>query len=199
MEPRRLPLPPLGANCYLLPNGPQGLVIDPGGTPEAVLSACQRLGFQPAAILLTHGHFDHVGGVAGVLERWPELPVYCHSGDVGDDPGDFTWQKRPAWKPLEEGQTLALAGLELKILHTPGHSPGSCCFLLEDCLFTGDTLFRFSVGRSDLPGGDAGQLAASLTRLAALPGDYRVFPGHDGPTTLNQERAHNPYLQTLPV
>ena len=169
MEPRRLPLPPLGANCYLLPNGPQGLVIDPGGTPEAVLSACQRLGFQPAA------------------------------GDVGGDSGDFTWQKRPAWKPLEDGQTLALAGLELKIFHTPGHSPGSCCFLLEDCLFTGDTLFRFSVGRSDLPGGDAGQLAASLTRLAALPGDYRVFPGHDGPTTLDQEREHNPYLQTLPV
>ncbi len=198
MDVHRLPLPPLGANCYLLQNGPQGLILDPGGAPETVLAACGDLGLAPAAILLTHGHFDHVGAVAALAERWPELPVYCHPGDVSDIPGDFTWRKVPAWKPLAEGMTLSLAGLEVTVLHTPGHSPGSCCFLTGDCLFTGDTLFRFSIGRTDLPGGDDGQMAASLKRLAALPGDYRVFPGHDAPTTLDQERARNPYLQSFP-
>ena len=197
MEVRCLSLPPLGANCYLLANGPQGLVLDPGGAPEAVAAACGELGLTPAAILLTHGHFDHVGAVAALAERWGGLAVYCHAADVSDAPGEFTWQKLPTWKPLAEGQTLALAGLELNVLHTPGHSPGSCCFLAGDCLFTGDVLFRGSMGRTDLPGGDDGQMAASLKRLAALPGDYRVYPGHGPATTLDQERARNPYLRGL--
>ena len=197
MEIHRLPLPPLGANCYLVKNGDQGLIIDPGGSGESVITACSELGLTPAAILLTHGHFDHVGAVAELTERWPGLTVYCHVGDVSDAPGQFTWLKGPTWKPLVDDQVLELAGLSVTVLHTPGHSPGSCCFLLGDHLFTGDVLFRFSMGRTDLPGGDESQMRDSLKRLTALPGDYKVYPGHDAPTTLDQERGHNPYLQNV--
>ena len=199
MEVRRLPLPPLGANCYLVQSGPQGFLVDPGGSAETVITACEELGFTPAAILLTHGHFDHVGAVAELADRFPGLPVYCHVGDVSGAPGEFTWLKGPTWKPLTDGQVLDLAGLNVEVLHTPGHSPGSCCFLLGDCLLTGDVLFRFSMGRTDLPGGDDGQMARSPQRLAALPGDYRVYPGHDSPTTLDRERDQNPYLRSLPL
>ena len=197
MEVHRLPLPPLGANCYLVQNGRSGFIVDPGGSPETVITACQELGFTPAAILLTHGHFDHVGAVAGLVEQWTDLPVYCQANDVSDVPGDFTWLKGSTWKPLTDGQVLELAGLSITVLHTPGHSPGSCCFLLGDHLFTGDVLFRFSMGRTDLPGGDGIQMTESLKRLAALPGDYKVYPGHDSPTTLDHERGHNPYLYEL--
>ena len=197
MEIHRLPLPPLGANCYLVQKGDRGFLVDPGGAAETVIQACNELGFTPEAILLTHGHFDHVGAVAELVEHWPDLPVYCHVNDVSDVPGDFTWLKGPTWKPLTDGQILDLAGLQIETLHTPGHSPGSCCFLVGGHLFTGDVLFRFSMGRTDLPGGDNGQMTASLKRLAALPGDYQVYPGHDSPTTLDHERGHNPYLYEL--
>ncbi len=203
MEVHRLPLPPLGANCYLLQNGTQGLILDPGGAPESVVSACRDLGMDPAAILLTHGHFDHVGAVADLLHTWPEVPLYLHAADLREENGELfplgvqldTGAKASRVRPLREGDLLDLAGLQVAVLHTPGHSKGSCCFLTEDCLFTGDTLFRFSMGRTDFPGGDPSEMSASLARLAALPGDSRVYPGHDAPTTLDQERSHNPYLQ----
>ena len=197
MDIRRLPLPPLGANCYLIQNGPRGLIVDPGGAAETVFAACDQLGFTPEAILLTHGHFDHVGAVADLVERWPDIPVYCHVGDVSDVPGEFTWLKGTTWKPLTDDQILELAGLSIKVLHTPGHSPGSCCFLLGEHLLTGDVLFRFSMGRTDLPGGDADQMTAALKRRASLAGDYQVYPGHDSPTTMDHERGHNPYLYEL--
>ena len=113
MELHRLPLPPLGANCYLIKNGDQGLIVDPGGSSETVITACTELGFTPAAILLTHGHFDHVGAVGELVEHWPELPVYCHVGDVSGSPGQFTWLKGPTWKSLTDDQVLDLAGLSV--------------------------------------------------------------------------------------
>ncbi len=205
MEVHRLPLPPLGANCYLLQNGTQGLVLDPGGAPETVVSACRDLGMDPAAILLTHGHYDHVGAVAALLHTWPEIPLYLHPADLQEKDGELfplgvqldAETKASRVRSLREGEVLDLAGLQVAVLHTPGHSKGSCCFLVEDCLFTGDTLFRFSMGRTDFPGGAPSEMSASLARLAALAGDYRVYPGHDAPTTLDQERFHNPYLQNL--
>ena len=191
-----LPLPPLGANCYLVENEPRCVIVDPGNSGEHITEVCNQLDIIPEAVLLTHGHFDHVGGVAG-LAWWGDLPVYCHAADVSDAPGDFTWMKTPAWKPLTDGQILDLAGLKIKVLHTPGHSPGSCCFLVEDRLFCGDVLFRSSIGRTDLPGGDDGQMKESLKRLTALPGDYQVYPGHGNPTNLGRERAEHPYLRGL--
>lgn len=200
MDIHRLPLPPLGANCYLLQNGPRGLVIDPGGDPETVVAACGQLGFVPDAILLTHGHFDHVGGLGALMAAWPDAQVCLHPADFpGPDRELFPLSAPAGAKSLAEGDVLDLAGLSIAVLHTPGHSRGSCCFLAEGCLFTGDTLFRFSVGRTDLPSGDATQMTASLKRLTALEGDYTVYPGHDAPTTLDQERGRNPYLQNLPA
>lgn len=199
MDVHRLPLPPLGANCYLLQKGDAGLIVDPGGDAGLVVSACKDLGLVPQAVLLTHGHFDHVGAVAELLDAWPGLELWCHSGDLTEsDEQLFPLPRLLGGRTprlLQEGQVLDLAGLEVQILHTPGHSAGSCCFLVEGCLFTGDTLFRFSMGRTDLPGGDAQEMARSLGRLAALEGDLTVYPGHDAPTTLDHERAHNPYLQ----
>ncbi len=199
MELHRLPLPPLGANCYLIQNGPQGLVIDPGGDAQLVGRACRELGMTPTAFLLTHGHFDHVGALSELLDAWPDAPVYCHDADLAEtDEELFPLDKQLGdhpHHPLADGQLLELAGLQIEVLHTPGHSKGSCCFRVGDALFTGDTLFRFSMGRTDFPGGDDREMAASLQRLAALEDDLNVYPGHDAPTTLSAERAHNPYLK----
>ena len=204
MDIHRLPLPPLGANCYLLRNGTRGLVIDPGGDAQSVERACRDLGMRPEAVLLTHGHFDHVGAVPELCRMYPLLPVYLHDLDAGaSDPQLFPlptqMERAGAWddlRELEEG-CLELAGFHIHVLHTPGHSEGSCCFQVGEHLFTGDTLFRFSVGRTDLPGGSGEALTRSLRRLAALGGDYAVHPGHDAPTTLSAERQRNPYLQGL--
>lgn len=201
MEIHSLSLPPLGANCYLLklPGRPDGLVIDPGGAPETVANACRELGMTPAAILLTHGHFDHVGGVEGLLKTYPGLPVYAHPGDFAPafapsdlfplDPALFSSRKE-----LRDNETLSLAGIQLQVLYTPGHSKGSVVFRAEDCLFTGDTLFCGSMGRTDFPGGSVGEMIASLKRLGELEGDCKVYPGHDRPTTLDSERRSNPYM-----
>lgn len=205
MELRVLSLPPLGANCYLLrqPGRLDGVVIDPGGAPEAVVNACRELEMTPAAILLTHGHFDHVGGVDGLLDAYPGLPVYVHPGDLSSSfaPSDLfplDPASLPSRKELSDNETLSIAGIELYVFYTPGHSKGSVVFLAEDYLFTGDILFCGSMGRTDFPGGDDGEMFASLKRLAELgeqEGDFAVCPGHDRSTTLETERAHNPYLR----
>lgn len=201
MELHALSLPPLGANCYLvkLPTRPDGLVIDPGGAPKAVVNACSELGMTPAAILLTHGHFDHAGGVDGLLAAYPGLPVYAHPGDLSPAfaPSDLVPLDPAALssrKELHDNETLSIAGIELQVFFTPGHSKGSVVFRVEDSLFTGDTLFCGSMGRTDFSGGDVGEMLASLKRLGELEGDCKVYPGHDCPTTLDAERRSNPYM-----
>ncbi len=183
-------------NCYLLHQGQKCLVVDPGFQPEVVLSALEQRGLFLEAILLTHGHFDHVGGVGALVDA-TGCRVFLH-------PEDLTLPKALTAGPLtytdefSDNQTLTLADMTFRVLHTPGHTRGSVCLLFPQALISGDTLFAGSCGRTDLPGGSRYQLINSLARLAGLPGDYAVYPGHGPATTLAEERAFNPYLSRIP-
>ena len=186
---------PLGAyqtNCYIVSGegSDSCIVIDPGYESGEILRQAQ--GKKIAAILLTHGHFDHVGGV-GALAAETDCPVYICAEDLSMPP-QMTNGPIFYTNTYKEGDILNLAGLSLKILHTPGHTPGSVCIQAEDVLFTGDTLFQASCGRTDLPGGDWATILRSLRRLKALEGDHTVYPGHGPSTTLGDERKFNPYL-----
>lgn len=183
----------LGANCYLLWEDRDCAVIDPGGGAKQILSELDGRGLILRAICLTHGHFDHVGAVnelaqaTGCRVFFPEtdtvLPDRITSGPI-------------AYTDLySDGARICCGAIELTAIHTPGHTPGSSCLRTGNWLFTGDTLFRGSVGRTDLPGGDGQELAESLRRLCALEGDLFVYPGHGDATTLDRERKSNPYLR----
>ena len=180
----------LGTNCYLLEGTDGCLVIDPAGEPDRVLAA---LGDRKlVAILLTHGHFDHVGAVRDLVAE-TGCDVYIHPAELGL-PSAITAGPLYHTHTYGEGDRLTLAGLSFTVLHTPGHTPGSVCLCFGDQMFCGDTLFAGSIGRTDLPGGDSKTMGQTLRRLAALEGDFRVWPGHGGPSTLIEEQRYNPYL-----
>ena len=182
-------------NCYLVwgENANTCVVIDPGYEPDTVLAEVKKLGKEIAAILLTHGHFDHVGGVKEIAAE-TECPVYLCEADLSMPP-QMTAGPLYYTNTYAEGDFVELAGLSFKVLHTPGHTPGSVCLQCENVLFSGDTLFWGSCGRTDLPGGSWSTIRVSLKRLADLPGDYEVYPGHGDFTTLSFERKMNPYMQ----
>ena len=182
-------------NCYLVwdEDSPSCVVIDPGYNPEIVLAEAKLLGKEIAAILLTHGHFDHVGGVKDIVAE-TGCKVYLCDADLSMPP---QMTAGPLYYPntYSDGSFVEEAGLSFKVLHTPGHTPGSVCLMCENVLFSGDTLFWGSCGRTDLPGGSWSTIQASLKRLAELPGDYDVYPGHGDATKLSFERKMNPYMQ----
>lgn len=181
-------------HCYILRQEASSkcLIIDPGYEAGRILSVLQQKQLEPEAILLTHGHFDHVGAVQDLAAE-TDCDVYIAEADLSLPPM-ITNGKLYYTHTYPASGTLNLAGLAIRVLPTPGHTPGSVCLLVEDTMFSGDTLFQGSCGRTDLPGGSWEQIAASLKTLAALPGDYRVLPGHGGETTLDRERQSNPYL-----
>jgi len=194
MEFVSLPLGSYQTNCYLVFGGENDrcVVIDPGDEAQKVLDAAAQLGKSVAAILLTHGHFDHVGAVRQIAAE-TDCDVYLHSNDLSL-PKVFTAGALYCTHTYEEGDTVEAAGLTFSVLHTPGHTPGSVCLKCEDTLFSGDTLFAGSCGRTDLPGGDRRTMENSLQRLARLEEALTVCPGHGPLTTLSYEKQTNPYL-----
>jgi hydroxyacylglutathione hydrolase len=206
MQIKNMQLGMIGTNCYIFwaDGSDRCAVVDPGDDGQQVANLIQGLKLTPVAILLTHSHFDHVLGIPGLRETWPDLPVYCHPADIPEEVSEtmfgMTVPTVAAFgniTPYNEGDTVSVGPLTVKVIHTPGHTKGSVTLLVEGegVLFTGDTLFRGSMGRTDLPGGSYTDLTASLKKLAALPGDYKVYPGHEGFSSLDNERKTNFFMQ----
>jgi hydroxyacylglutathione hydrolase len=210
MDVQVLTVGPVQENCFIVrrDGAESALIIDPGEEADRLLQAVDELGVTLEAILLTHTHFDHVGAVAPVA-RATGAPVYCPKLEVGvladimafvPWPGFGPFESYDADETVEGGERLQLAGFDIDVIFTPGHSPGHVTYAIEDerALFSGDVLFQSSVGRTDLPGGDHATLMASIAGLLERYGDETaVHPGHMGLTTLGRERATNPFLQDL--
>jgi glyoxylase-like metal-dependent hydrolase (beta-lactamase superfamily II) len=197
-------------NCYLLrrDGADSGLIVDPGDEADRILHAVDELGIEIEAILVTHCHFDHIGAVAPVAAA-TNAPVYCPEIEVPVLADIMSYVPWPGFGPFESydadvqvagGERLELAGFEIDVVFTPGHSPGHVTYAIPDeaALFSGDVLFQGSVGRVDLPGGDWPTLLESIRGLVeGYPAETTVYPGHMGITTLGAERATNPFLSAL--
>ena len=204
MQVKLMQLGMIGTNCYIFwdEDTRKCAVVDPGDDGERVADYIKGQGLEPVAILLTHSHFDHILGIPGLRTAWPELPIWCHPADVDEKQKTVTLfgSTFPAVSAFGnisayvEGDTVSVGPITVEVISTPGHTPGSVTLKVGEILFTGDTLFRSSIGRTDLPGGDFGTLLRSLKKLGSLEGDYRVCPGHEGLSTLEDERKFNGYL-----
>jgi len=200
----RIPVGELETNAYLLraPDSRECLIVDPGAEAARIRDHLEQAELTPRLILLTHCHIDHTGGVRELVRDY-DLSVAAHvnAAPLLQDP--FNAEMAAAFgldlppqadRLLRDGDVITVAGLSWRVMHTPGHSPGSICLLADDLLVSGDTLFAGSVGRSDLPGGDFAQLEASLARLKTLPPHTRILPGHGDESVMERELRHNPFM-----
>lgn len=199
MKVKLLRVGPIGTNCYILEDDQTNLaaVIDPGDEPELIQEALEKEGVEVRYLLLTHGHYDHTTAVPALHRVYPQADIYIHQADAngaGSTLFPLTGEVDDL-KLYDEGDVIRLGDHEIQVLHTPGHSPGSVTLKVEDVLFTGDTLFAGSCGRTDLRGGSYEQIMQSLKRLGELKGDFHVCPGHDRTSTLERERQYNPFLR----
>lgn len=197
----------IGTNCYLVINEEtkESVMVDPGAYPAKVKNAVKEQGLKLKAVLLTHAHFDHIMGLSDVMED-VKVPVYVEEADLpmmtdGESNLSSTYV-RGGYRfeeavPVSDGQQLEIARFQFRVIHTPGHTPGGCCYYMEQegVLFSGDTLFQTSVGRSDFPGGSASALVRSVKeKLLVLPEETHVYPGHMEETTIGYEKLHNPFI-----
>ncbi|HZA90533.1 MAG TPA: MBL fold metallo-hydrolase [Solirubrobacterales bacterium] len=210
MDVRSFTVGPVAENCFIArrDGADRAVIVDPGEEPERILEAVDAFGVKVEAILVTHCHFDHIGAVAPVAEA-TGAPVYCPEIEVPVLADIMSYVPWPGFGPYESydadetvagGERLTLAGLDIEVLFTPGHSPGHVTYAIPDqgALFSGDVLFKGSVGRTDLPGGDGPTLMESIRALVeGYPPETTVYPGHMAITTLGDERASNPFLAQL--
>lgn len=186
------------ANCYIVgdENTRECFVIDPGDESNVIMKYLEDNKLSCKYILLTHGHFDHTGAVNAIHEE-TGAPVCMHKHEVRENMLQMGLRFAPPKnsKFIREGDELHINDLTMKVIETPGHSPGGLCFICENSIFTGDTLFKDSCGRTDFPGCDGSAMMRSLKRLSQLPGDFDIYPGHMEPTTLERERRFNYYIQ----
>lgn len=205
MKVMKFVLGPMASNCYVAwnENTKDAVIIDPGFDDHRILDTVDKYNLNVGKILLTHGHFDHIGGLKKVREKTgAPVGIYCSDADTLTSAGKnlstmvgtpMTFE--PAEILLSDGDVIEVGeGLELKVIHTPGHTEGSCCFIAEDVIFSGDTLFEGSIGRTDFPGGSYSDMMASLDKLMTYDNDMQVLPGHGENTDIAYERARNPFI-----
>lgn len=205
MNIKVMPLGMVQANCYIITNNQnECAIIDPGGESEKIINYLEENSITPKMILLTHGHFDHIASVWDLIEKY-DLSVYINQNDLEmlQDINIalcsmtrlyFNYKAGLEYNALNDNDTVNLGELEFKLIHTPGHSKGSSCFIVEDAIFTGDTLFKGDIGRTDLYGGDYNTIKNSLKKLCKLDKNYKVYPGHGESSYLEDEIQHNPYM-----
>lgn len=203
IEIRGMMVGPLAANCYLLKCDGDGgaAVIDPGDEADRIAHVLRADGLTPKAILLTHGHIDHANAAAALKVRFG-CPVYIHGGDRemverGESPVLWGLVRNhcPVDHEVSDGDEVSLGDVRISVLHAPGHTAGSVCYGIGSDLFTGDVLFRGSIGRTDLPGGSDSEMIETLkNRICVLDGSTRVYPGHGPETTIEHEKKFNPFL-----
>lgn len=198
MNIKTIPVGQLETNCYVVVNEETlaCVVIDPGDESNTIMDYIESNRLKCEAILLTHGHFDHVGAVNEILEQ-TGCALYINPRDEDYEVGKsgVKFKMPEGGKYYDDGDVIVEAGLEFKVLATPGHTPGSVCLICGDALFTGDTLFRGSCGRTDLPGGSMREEMRSLKKICRLEGDFEVYPGHMDSSTLERERRFNHYCR----
>ena len=216
MKIDRLVLGEFETNCYILRSSDKTtdcLIIDTGLDVRDLLTFLERSKLTPKALIITHGHIDHIAGVGKLRERFPGIAVYIHKLDAdtltdstsnlsfmldsANSQANQTFSTEKADYLVDEPDVIEAAGIKLKVLHTPGHTPGGMCLYCEDenAVFVGDTLFADSVGRTDFPGGNMRQLIEGIkTKLLTLPDDTVVYAGHGNRTTIGREKTHNPFL-----
>lgn len=193
---KTLPLGHLEANCYVVTDEKtlECAVIDPGDEFNTIMDYLEETKLKVRAVFLTHGHYDHTGAAAALHEE-TEAPIFIHKADFSDRPDNYRYAGPEDTRFWSDGDVITVGSLRFRVMETPGHSPGSVTVKCEDALFTGDTLFEGSCGRTDLPGGNLDDMLASLRRLGDMPGNYEVYPGHMDATTLDVEKAANYYMK----
>ena len=191
-----LTLGPLATNCYLVwqEGRTDAVIVDPAANSRKIAAALQEHGLRPACFLLTHAHFDHIGALKPLYAAALDARIYVGEQDK-DDPCDMAYDLLTYTDTYQDGDIIEAAGLSFRVLGTPGHTPGSVCLLCGEALFSGDTLFAGSYGRTDFKGGSMQDMYASLRKLAALPPQTRVLPGHGPESTIEDELRTNPYLR----